>query len=159
MSDLDELLKTIGFSGAENKKAGRITVAEKDRRTADGIVFDSMIEKDAYLIFKEKLGVKNFIRQPKFKLQDEFIDIEGFKHKAIHYIADFAFFTKKTYFDKKVPSKVIVVDIKGMQDSVFKLKHKMFLYRYEKKLYLPKTKKHILELVEIIKNESVKSKN
>jgi hypothetical protein len=159
VSDLDELLKTIGFSGFENKKAGRITVAEKERRTADGIVFDSMIEKDAYLIFKEKIGKKNFVIQPKFKLQDEFIDPDGVKHRPIYYIADFAFYTRKTSFDNSIPTKAIIVDIKGMQDSVFKLKHKMFLYKFNKKLYLPKTKKHILELVEIIKNESVKSKN
>lgn len=154
-----EALVQLGVDYKENKK-GRIIVADADRRTADKIVFDSMIEKDAYLMFKEAFGKSKFVIQPKFLLQPGFTSPSGEKIRPIYYVADFAFFTKKKEFDKSVPAKVIVVDIKGMLDPVFKLKQKLFTYKFNKNLYLPKTKKHIKELIEIIKqHESSQSKN
>ena len=155
------IVASLGVDNFGEKKAGRITVADADRRTADKILFDSMIEKDAYLMFKEAFGKSSFVMLPKFLLQPAYVDPHGNKIRPIYYVADFAFFTKKKEFANSIPSKVVVVDIKGMLDPVFKLKHKMFTYKFNKNLYLPKTKKHIKELIEIIKqhNESTPSKN
>lgn len=151
----------MGIPDYETKKRGRIIVSDPCRRTADGIVFDSMIEKDAYLLFKEAFGINNFVIQPKFLLQPGFTDSEGNKIRPIYYVADFAFFTKKKEFKNSIPSKVFVVDIKGMEDPVFKLKHKLFNYKFNKTLYLPKTKKNIKDLIAIIQhtNESTKNTN
>lgn len=154
--EFDKILNSIGLTDYSPKAKGRITVSEVSKREADGLVFDSMIEKEAYLLFKEAFGKRNFVIQPKFLLQPGFVDPDGNKVRPIYYVADFAFNTKKTEFTKKIPPSVFVVDIKGMLDPVFKLKHKMFTYKFNKTLYLPKTKKHIKDLISLIQkyNES-----
>jgi hypothetical protein len=159
--EFEKILNSLGIEDYMPRAKGRITVAESSKRQADGITFDSMIEKDAYLLFKEAFGTRKFVIQPKFLLQPGYIDPDCSKVRTIYYIADFAFYTNKTEFTKKIPEQVVVVDIKGMIDPVFKLKQKMFTYKFNKTLYLPKTKKQIKDLIEIIKqrNESTQSKN
>ena len=86
-----------------------------ENNVVDGIKFDSKVESDYYLYLKS-LG-KEFTLQPKYILQDKFINNQGENISPIYYIADFA------YDD-------IVVDIKGMPTSEAKLKRKLFMKKY-----------------------------
>jgi len=91
----------------------------------NGITFDSKKEGNRYLELKlqEKLGlITELVLQPEFELQ------KAFKHntglcRAIKYIADFSYW--------KDGVKVIE-DTKGMKTDVYKLKKKMFLFKYPK---------------------------
>lgn len=86
-----------------------------EKNTVDGIKFDSRVEWEYYLYLKS-LG-KEFTLQPKYLLQEKFINNQGENIRPIYYIADFA------YDD-------IVVDIKGMPTTEAKLKRKMFMKKY-----------------------------
>jgi len=89
----------------------------------DGITFDSKKESERYLVLKDMLKNKEITElqlQPKFLLQDSF----KYKNKIernIYYIADFSY---------KKDGKLIVEDVKGKKTDVYKLKRKLFLYKY-----------------------------
>lgn len=91
----------------------------------DGILFDSKKEAHRYgeLKLLERMGlIKNLIRQPRYLLQPKFThQSTGYKHRAIEYVADFQY---------EELGKTIVEDVKGMQTDVFKLKAKLFDYKY-----------------------------
>ena len=96
----------------------------------DGITFDSKAEAKFYTQLKEN-GVE-FELQPRFLLQDSFKK-NGKHFRKIEYIADF-----------KLGNRII--DIKGMETEVFKIKKKLFEYKYpDLKLELLREcpKKHI----------------
>ena len=94
--------------------------------TYDGYNFDSVKEKNRYIYLKElvkegkiqdlKLQVR-FQLQPSFKLENKTI-------RGIDYIADFV------YFDKE-KQRIIVEDTKGYLTEVYKLKKKLFMYKYQ----------------------------
>lgn len=89
----------------------------------DGEKFDSALERDVYLalIEKRKNGLISGLEfQKKFLLQDKF-ECDGVKYRKIEYIADFF------YYENGNP---VVVDAKGFQTDVYKLKKKMFAYKY-----------------------------
>lgn len=89
----------------------------------DMYVFDSIAESRRYkeLALLEKAGeIENLQLQPKFLLQDSFKK-NGKTYRKIGYIADFMYEEK---------GKIIVEDIKGKETEVFKLKHKLFEYKY-----------------------------
>ncbi len=91
-----------------------------------GIIFDSRKEAYRYaqLRLLQRAGkISKLQRQPKFLLLDSFKDNQGKKHRAIHYIADFA------YIDSK--GRKVVEDVKGYKTSVYKLKKKLFLSKYQ----------------------------
>jgi len=114
-----------------------------EKNTVDGIKFDSKVESLYYLYLKEK-GVKHTL-QPKYILQDKFINNQGESVRAIHYIADFA------YDD-------IVVDIKGMPTQAAKLKRKLFMKKYPN-LKLQWLVRYKWEWVDYFENEKRKRKN
>ncbi|PEJ46945.1 hypothetical protein CN692_25515 [Bacillus sp. AFS002410] len=90
----------------------------------DNIKFASKIEGDYYLHLKqlqEKCKILSFIIQPKYELQSKF-EKNGKKWHAINYIADF----EVTHLDGTVD----VIDIKGMVLEAFKIKQKLFEYKY-----------------------------
>ena len=95
-----------------------------NRKTyVDGIKFDSKREAERYIELKllERAGViSNLVLQPKYVLQDKFRR-NGKTVRAIHYIADFE------YIEDGIK---VVEDVKGMETKDFKLKEKMFLFRY-----------------------------
>ena len=126
---------------SETKKMGKI----KHKKTeVDGIVFDSKMESEYYEYLKELKAqgiVKDFSLQPQYILQDKFIIVDGqtievshqdfnkIKRKtkastiqAIKYIADFEVEYSNGYVE--------VVDTKGQETADFKLKKKMFMYKY-----------------------------
>lgn len=89
----------------------------------DGITFDSKKEADYYASLKllEKAGeVSDIELQPRFELQEPFV-CDGKKERKIEYVADFSFMQN---------GKRVVVDVKGMRTQVYKLKRKLFLYKY-----------------------------
>lgn len=89
----------------------------------DGIQFDSKTEGKRYIelkLLQKAKVISNLELQPKFLLQPAFKK-NGKTYRKIEYIADFS------YYDD---NKLIVEDVKGMETEVFKLKRKMFDYKY-----------------------------
>lgn len=98
----------------------------------DGRVFDSKAEARYYSHLKlmEKAGEILFFRlQPRYRLLDGF-EKHGKKHRPVDYVADFEIHHKD--------GSIEVVDVKGMQTQVFKIKEKMFNAKYPHKLTLVK---------------------
>lgn len=89
----------------------------------DMYVFDSIAESIRYkqLVLLEKSGyISNLKLQPRFLLQ------EGFRknnktYRKIEYVADFMYCQD---------GQTIIEDVKGKETEVFKLKHKLFEYKY-----------------------------
>lgn len=95
----------------------------------DGIKFDSIKEKNRYIELKllERAGlIKDLKLQYEFELQPAFA-LNNKKIRKISYIADFY------YFDNKL-NDYIVEDTKGMRTEVYRIKKKMFLYKYKKEI-------------------------
>ena len=101
-----------------------------DKRTFDGIVFDSVMEmqyyRDVVLPLVESGSITKYELQKPYELQP------GFKHNGksvnpIIYVADFYI----EYSDGHVE----VIDTKGCPDAVAKLKRKMFWYTYPGTIY------------------------
>ena len=89
----------------------------------DGIKFDSMAEGKRYKELKllQRAGIiKELELQPKFLLQESFKK-NGKTYRKIEYIADFKYIEN---------GKVIIEDVKGKETEVFKIKHKLFEYKY-----------------------------
>ena len=89
----------------------------------NGIKFDSQREKNYYiklLLLQEYNMIEDLKRQVKFELQPGY-EINGKKIKSINYLADF------TYREK---GKLHVIDVKGVRTNEYKLKKKMFEYKY-----------------------------
>jgi len=86
--------------------------------------FDSIKEKNRYVVLKmmEKNGLINNLRtQVKFELQPKF-KINNKNIREITYIADFCY-TKN--------NEQIIEDVKGFRTELYKLKKKMFEYKYQ----------------------------
>lgn len=91
----------------------------------DMYIFDSVLEAKRYkqLALLEKANkISNLKLQPRFLLQESFKK-NGKTHRKIEYIADFEY---------EENGQTIIEDVKGKQTEVFKLKHKMFEYKYPK---------------------------
>lgn len=89
----------------------------------DMYVFDSIAESRRYkeLALLEKAGeIKNLQLQPRFLLQESFKK-NGKTYRKIEYIADFMY---------EDDGKTVVEDVKGVETEVFKLKKKIFEYKY-----------------------------
>lgn len=90
----------------------------------DGYVFDSKLEAKRFIELKTmlKLGnISNLILQKKFLLQDSF-KYNGKAERAITYVCDFY------YTDKQ--GNEWVEDAKGFKTEVYKIKRKLFLFKY-----------------------------
>lgn len=89
----------------------------------DEITFDSIVEKDRYILLRKK---EEEGKIQGLKLQKRYLLQEAFKYKgksirAIHYIADFYYIEDE---------EEVVEDVKGVLTEVFKIKQKMFKYIY-----------------------------
>lgn len=93
--------------------------------TVNGIVFDSKMEAEYYLHLVD-LRVKGIVEvielQPKFLLQEAFTK-RGIRFRKIEYWADF----KVTYSDGHIE----IVDVKGVETEIFKIKKKLFEYKFK----------------------------
>lgn len=96
----------------------------RNKKTQIGMyVFDSIAESKRYkeLALLERAGeISNLELQPHFLLQENFKK-NGKTYRKIEYIADFKYIEN---------GKIIVEDVKGMETDVFKLKRKLFEYKY-----------------------------
>ena len=94
------------------------------KTTIDGIKFDSKREAEYYCelkMLKKAKEIKDFSLQPKYELQAKFKK-NGTSHRAINYVADFVILRNDGILE--------VVDIKGMETDVFKIKRKLFEFAY-----------------------------
>ena len=92
----------------------------------DGYTFDSIKEKNYYIKLKilEKRGkIKELELQKEFELQPSF-RLNNKTSRKIIYRADF---TYKTADDDRLH----VVDVKGFRTDVYRLKKKIFEYKYK----------------------------
>lgn len=104
---------------------------DKEKRTCNDIVFDSVLEMKYYrdvVLPKMESGEITY-----YELQKKYTLLDGFEHGGkrvlpIIYIADFYI----EYSDGHVE----VIDIKGCPDTTAKLKRKLFWYRYPNTEYL-----------------------
>lgn len=93
------------------------------KTTVDGITFDSRREADRYLVLKsmeEGGGIENLRRQVRYELVPAF-DVDGRHYRPVYYVADFVYMEN---------GKEVVEDVKGMMTDVYRLKAKLFAYRY-----------------------------
>lgn len=93
----------------------------------DGHKFDSRFEAEHYAELKlmERAGIITDLElQPRFLLQEGFI-YHGHKERKVEYVADFQYYQD---------GKLIVEDTKGFRTDTYKLKRKLFLYKYGDKL-------------------------
>lgn len=91
----------------------------------NGITFDSMMEGRyyAFLLEEKRLGkIKSLSRQVTYELQPAFKNFKGKKVLPINYVADFVVTDNN--------GNVTVVDVKGIKTPEFRLKEKLFFYRY-----------------------------
>lgn len=96
------------------------------KQTIDGHTFDSKREAHRYteLLLAQRAGKISMLRlQPAFELQPAFVDASGKKQRPIVYKADFGYVEN---------GQGVIEDVKGFATKEFKLKAKMFLYRYPK---------------------------
>lgn len=108
----------------------------------DGHKFHSQAEANYYLnlkLRKKANEIKSFRLQPKYLLQESF-EKDGKKYRAIYYVADF----EVTHNDGSIE----VIDVKGVQTKVFRLKLRLFHKQYPYKITLVKEKRNG-EFVEI----------
>lgn len=92
----------------------------------DGIKFDSAKECNYYVKFRlmEQAGIiKDLELQKKFVLQNSF-KLNGKLRREISYYADFCYVTVKD-------NKLHVIDVKGFKTDIYKLKKKLFEYKYQ----------------------------
>jgi hypothetical protein len=95
----------------------------------DGYAFDSQAEGKRYQQLKlmERAGQIRLLEvHPTYELQPAFKDREGKTVRAIAYEADFSYIEG---------GERVVEDVKGMETKDYKLKAKMFRYRYSALVY------------------------
>lgn len=119
--------KNLGLIESFDLETGNIS--SRSRYTSykpviDGIKFDSLMEGKYYVYLKDMLRqnqISHLTLQPSYTLQEAFSK-NGKKFRPIVYIADFKFLDKE--------NREIVVDIKGKETVEFKLKQKLFEYKF-----------------------------
>lgn len=105
---------------------GRVSKYRAVKTTVDGITFDSKSEAKRYLKLKEMVEkglIKNLELQPEYELQPAFRK-NGKSYRKISYKADFKYYDIEN-------EKWVIEDVKGMETPEFKLKHKLFEYKFE----------------------------
>ena len=96
-----------------------------NKMVVDRIIFDSKKEAMYYLHLRTLLKqgkIKDLELQKEYILQDKF-KINGKTQRKISYKADFTYFSVED-------NKLHVVDVKGFKTEIYKLKKKMFEYKY-----------------------------
>lgn len=109
----------------------------KNKKTEyNGIKFDSKLELNIYKeIIERGLEVE---LQPKFLLQEKFV-LNGKNYRPIHYVGDFKLIVNGNEY---------IIDAKGMETQVFKIKAKMFAYKFRKEIIKIKSLKQFKEWLE-----------
>ena len=96
----------------------------KNRKiVVDNIKFDSILEANRYQelkLLQRARQISNLRLQVPFLLQESFKK-NGTTHRKIEYIADFVY---------EENGQTVVEDTKGMKTETFKIKQKLFEYKY-----------------------------
>ena len=96
----------------------------------DGVKFDSKKESKDWkqlCMLEASGGISNLRRQVPFVLQEAYTNNQGKKIRPILYLADFVY---------EKDGKTYVQDSKGVKTDVFKLKRKLFEYRYPEYIFI-----------------------
>lgn len=106
-----------------------------------GITFDSKLEANVYLKILELQKSYDF----KFELQPKYVLLEKFRFngkavREISYVADFLI-----YVDNAKEYTEYVIDTKGIETPVFKMKRKMFQKKFNQDIILIKSVKKFCE--------------
>ncbi len=110
-----------------NKKAPKPKKKSKYRNiktTVDGIEFDSKKEAEYYCklkLLKQAGEIKDFGLQQRYELLPTFKK-NGTTYRSITYVADFVIVNNDGTTE--------VVDVKGVETQVFKIKQKLFEHKY-----------------------------
>ena len=106
----------------------------KNKKTEyNGVKFDSKLELNIYKeIIERGLQVE---LQPKFELQEKF-RLNGKSYRPIQYVGDFKLIVNDVEY---------IIDAKGMETQVFKIKAKMFAKIYKKEIIKIKSLKQFKE--------------
>jgi len=105
----------------------------------DGIKFSSKLESKRYEYLRElekEHRISNLELQPKFLLQESFRK-DGELFRKVEYVADFR------YYDNE-KQKEVVEDVKSFiteKDGLFRIKRKLYEYKYPTKLTIVNYKK------------------
>lgn len=98
--------------------------------TVNGITYDSKKEskRALELQFLERIGqIQDLKQQVEFVLQEGFTNNQGKKIRSIVYIGDFAYIKD---------GKKIVEDSKGFRTKEYKIKKKLFEYKYPEYIFI-----------------------
>lgn len=105
----------------------------------DGIKFSSKLESKRYEYLKElerKNKISNLELQPAYLLQESFRK-DGELFRKVEYVADFRYYDNEN-------KKEVVEDVKSFiteKDGLFRIKRKLYEYRYPTKLTIVTYKK------------------
>lgn len=102
----------------DKKSCGRFVVYKP---VVDDIVFDSAMEAEYYIYLKSQKYT--FDRQVVFELQPAY-KLSGKKIAKIEYIADFVIYDENHTI-------LHVIDVKGRETPEFRIKKKLFEFRYQ----------------------------
>jgi hypothetical protein len=135
-----------------SKKLGRYRVSSKEDRTYDNIVFDSKWEAQTYKLLKMLLPADTQVHmQVPFLLQEKFKTSAGKTIREINYCADFVITREKDLQPNIIPGDAFVVDSKGHLTDIFKLKNKLFMYKYRTVIHQVKSAKDVADVVDLYK--------
>lgn len=130
----------------EQKKRGRYTVSAVEKRTADGIVFDSAGEREAYEILRDHVGLEHITLQPEFQLQPAF-EFEGKHSRDIRYVADFLIGPKREAPDSPVLPEHRILDFKGHRTRMYLRSRKQFEFHYRAHIFEVESAAELLTLI------------
>ena len=108
----------------ERKPVQKQSKYHAQKTEVDGIKFDSKKESRDWknLCTMEAAGlISNLRRQVPFELQPKYVTKDGRKIRPISYVADFVYERDGVTYAQ---------DSKGMKTDVYKIKRKMFEYKY-----------------------------
>ena len=132
-------IKEAAISPEKKSRPNKFNISAEDRRTVDGIVFDSRWEMHVYQWLN--IALPSSVRwqmQPEFELQAGF-DFDGKRIRSIRYVADFLINGIRNSPDEPLQDNQIVIDAKGMKTAGFKVKAKLFKARFGHAPYTPET--------------------
>ena len=136
----------------KSAKVGRYKVSPKEARTYEGIVFDSKWEAETYKLLSTLLPKDVKIhRQVNFLLQEKFKAPNGKAVREINYLADFVISREEQLQDNVIPDDAFVIDSKGHLTDIFKIKNKMFMYKYRALIHQVKSAKDVAAVVDLYK--------
>lgn len=114
----------------EQKKPKKPSKYKNQKIEIDGYMFDSKAEGQYYLFLKDQQNQEKilfFRLQPRYLLQEAFTK-NGVNERKIEYVADFEIHHQD--------GSIEVVDVKGQETEAFKIKRKLFDFKYPHKLTL-----------------------